>query len=74
MKKATPVVEKKIKKVAQTRNYVSMKQSDKRNLILLGKNLQGTFSYPKEIRKFLCTPDLPRAMMEYDVKPNRAVN
>jgi hypothetical protein len=74
MKKATPVVEKKVKKAVQPRNYVSMRQSDKRNLILLGKNLQGTSSYPKEIRKFLCTPDLPRAMMEYDVKPNRAVN
>jgi hypothetical protein len=72
MKKATPVVEKKVKKAVQPRNYVSMRQSDKRNLILLGKNLQGTSSYPKEIRKFLCTPDLPRAMMEYDVKPNRA--
>lgn len=71
MKKATPIVEKKVKKVAQARNYVSMRQSDKRNLILLGKNLQGTPSYPKDIRKFLCTPDLPRAMMEYDVKPVR---
>jgi len=74
MKKVTPVVEKKVKKVAQARNYIAMRQSDKRNLIMLGKNLQGTFSYPKEIRKFLCTPDLPRAMMEYDVKPNRATS
>ena len=73
MKKAAPV-EKKVKKVAQARNYVSMRQSDKRNIIMLGKNLQGTSSYPKEIRKFLCTPDLPRATMEYDVKPNRAPN
>ncbi len=71
MKKTTTPVEKKVKKVAQARNYVSMRQSDKRNLILLGNNLQGTSSYPKEIRKFLCTPDLPRAMMEYDVKPGK---
>ena len=71
MKKATPVDEKKVKKAVQPRNYVSMRQSDKRKLVMLGKNLQGTFSYPKEIRKFLCTPDLPRVMMEYDVKPDR---
>ena len=69
MKKTTTPVEKKVKKVAQARNYVSMRRSDKRKLIMLGKNLQGTASYPKDIRKFLCTPDLPRAMMEYDVKP-----
>ena len=69
VKKTTKVIAK------QARNYRSMSSEHKRMCILMPYNAKGErLGIVKSIRKFFCTIDLPRAMMEYDVKPNRAVN
>lgn len=66
----TPVVNKKVVKTKQSREYKSMSRLVKIMLMSPFKNNRvGVSSWTKDLRKFFCTEDKPRMMMEYDVKP-----